>query len=88
MVFDITVYAGEDLPALRELEELAREQGVVLPNSGGVEADASSADDEPVQEPLPVLEIEADGEEEAVLDDLDVLPVIEAVEADEPKDAS
>jgi len=33
----------KDLPALRELEELAREQGLILPGSGSAEGDQSSA---------------------------------------------
>ena len=37
----------KDLPALRELEELAREQGVVLPGVGGTEEDQSLAGDDP-----------------------------------------
>ena len=33
----------KDLPTLRELEELAREQGLILPGSGSAEGDQSSA---------------------------------------------
>ena len=94
----------KDLPALRELEELAREQGVVLPGSGGAEGDQSAAGDEAIQEELlseevvPVVEVS--GEEEAgdvtadsaipddsqeIREDIDVLPVIESVEGEEPK---
>ncbi|MAI78594.1 MAG: SMC-Scp complex subunit ScpB [Deltaproteobacteria bacterium] len=36
----------KDLPALRELEELAREQGIVLPGEGGTEVDQSGAGEE------------------------------------------
>ena len=77
----------KDLPALRELEELAREQGVILPGSGGSEGDQSSMGDEPVQEELPAGESQGADDGETVMDDLDVLPVIEAVEDDEPKGA-
>ena len=95
----------KDLPALRELEELAREQGVVLPGSGGVEGDQSTAGDEAVQEELlndeaiPVIEVageevalEGDAdpeileESQEIHEDLDVLPVIESVESEDPKD--
>lgn len=95
----------KDLPALRELEELAREQGVVLPGSGGAEGDQSTAGDEAVQEELlseegvPVIEVageevtlegEADAEipeeSQEIHEDLDVLPVIESVEGEDPKD--
>ena len=40
----------KDLPALRELEELAREQGVILPGAGGTEGDQSSAGEDPMLE--------------------------------------
>ena len=40
----------KDLPALRELEELAREQGVILPGAGGPDGDQSSAGEDPMLE--------------------------------------
>jgi hypothetical protein len=41
----------KDLPALRELEELAREQGLILPGAGGTEGDQSSAFEDPMLKP-------------------------------------
>ncbi|MAI25493.1 MAG: SMC-Scp complex subunit ScpB [Spirochaeta sp.] len=95
----------KDLPALRELEELAREQGVVLPGSGSAEGDQSTAGDEAVQEELlseegiPVIEVageevalegdaapEIPEESQEIHEDLDVGPVIESVEGEDPKD--
>jgi len=84
---------------------LAREQGVVLPGSGGAEGDQSTAGDEAVQEELlseegtPVIEVageevalegdaapEIRGESQEIHEDLDVGPVIESVEGEDPKD--